>query len=167
MVGVVIMKYGGVFKMRGIILTSIASVVIATAWFGFSGNNTKALESTNVKNNEDVVATALDENLEDNGTISDGIRNTSMILNASLENTSSFSDVKGIENIETYMNGAIELAEKRNATQSIKDRLNLSNQLIQDAILEQDLNKLHKADKILFNLDLEFNGEVLPPQNRN
>lgn len=89
-----------------------------------------------------------------------------MILNASLENTSSFSDVKGrIENIETYMNGVIELAEKRNASQSIKDRLNLSNQLIQDAISEQDLNKLHKADKILLNLDLEFNSEVLPPQS--
>lgn len=147
--------------MKKILVTVFASVVIATAWFGFGGNNNEALEPNIVKNNEEVVSTALDENLEDNGTISDGIHNTSMILNSSLEHVSSFSEIKGIENIENYMNGVIQLAEERNAAQLIKDRLNQSSQLIQQAISEQDINKLHKADKILLDLDLEFNEGVL------
>jgi hypothetical protein len=147
--------------MKNILVAGFATVFIATAWFGFGGNNSEALEPNNYKNNEDVVVTALDENLRDNGTISDGIHNTSMILNASLEHASSFSEIKGIENIENYMNGTIELAEERNAAQLIKDRLNQSSQLIQQAILEQDINKLHKADKILLDLDLEFNEGVL------
>ncbi|WP_147533274.1 hypothetical protein [Bacillus marasmi] len=146
--------------MKKVLVTGFASVVIATAWFGTGGKNSEALESNNVKNNKVVVFTALDENLKDNGTISDGIHNTSMILNDSLEHASSFSEIKGIENIEIYMNGVIELAEERNAAQLIKDRLNQSNQLIQQAISEQDINKLHQADKILLDLDLEFNEGV-------
>ncbi|NMD72220.1 hypothetical protein HHO41_18270 [Bacillus sp. DNRA2] len=146
--------------MKKVLVTGFASVVIATAWFGIGGKNSEALESNNVKNNEEVVFTALDENLKDNGTISDGIHNTSMILNSSLEHVSSFSEIKGIENIEKYMNGVIELAEERNAAQLIKDRLNQPNQLIQQAISEQDINKLHEANKILLDLDLEFNEGV-------
>lgn len=145
--------------MKKVLVIGFVSVVIASAWFGFGGNS-EALEPNNVKNNEEVIFTALDENLKDNGTISDGIHNTSMILNASLEQASSFSEIKGIENIEIYMNGVIKLAEERNAAQLIKDRLNQSNQLIQQAISGQDINKLHQADKILLDLDLEFNEGV-------
>lgn len=147
--------------MKKIIVTGIASLIITTAWFGFGGNNSKALESNNVKSNEELVFTALDENLKDNGTISDGIHSTSTFLNTSLEHASSFSEVKAIETIEIYLNGVIELAKERNAAQSIKDRLYQSSQLIQQAISEQDINGLHKANKILLDLDQEFNEEVL------
>jgi hypothetical protein len=147
--------------MKKILIIGFASVVIVTALFGFGGNKSESLEPTNVKNNEKVVFTATDENLKDNGTISDGIHYTSTMLNASLENVSSFSEINGIETIENYMNGAIKLAEERNAALSIKNRLYQSSQLIQQAISEQDINKLHKADKILSDLDLEFNEGVI------
>ncbi len=99
--------------------------------------------------------------LQDNGTISDGIHNTSLFLSTSLEDSSDFSEVRGIETLKEYSRGAVQLAKEKNADKSIKEKLIRVEQLIQEAEANENITKLQEANEILMKLDLEFNKDVL------
>jgi hypothetical protein len=145
--------------MKKILCTCFAVVVAGTFLFG--GQSKLSKTTVSEVSNEPIIYTAADEDLQDNGTISDGINNTSLFLNDTLKGVSDFSDYRGIEVIKDYSNAAVRLAKKRNAGKSIIEKLIHAEQLIQEAAANEDISKLQEANKILMKLDLEFNKNVL------
>ncbi|KOP81326.1 hypothetical protein LIS82_06830 [Cytobacillus solani] len=91
--------------MKKILYLVFTFVVVGAIWFGGNSQLSK----------NQFVFTVADEDLQDNGTISDGIHNTSMFLSMLLEDSSEFSELRGLETLKGYSKGAVQLAEKRNA----------------------------------------------------
>lgn len=145
--------------MKKVLLTSVSVVVAGTVWFGVS--NQKPSEANAAEEaNAPLVLTAADEDLKYNGTISDAIHNISIFLDGAIVDASDFSEVQNIEVIEEYSNDAVKVAENRSAHPMVLDKLKQSDDLVQQAIADQDLSKLQKANQLLLCLDLEFNSEI-------
>ncbi|WP_102272178.1 hypothetical protein [Cytobacillus massiliigabonensis] len=137
--------------MKKILYLGFTFVVVGAIWFWGNSQLSK----------DPIVFTAADEDLQDNGTISDGIHNTSMFLSMLLEDSSDFSEIHGLETLKEYSKGAVQLAEKRNADKSIKEKLIQTEQLIHEAEVNKNITKLQEANEILKKLDIEFNKDVL------
>lgn len=147
------------FNMKKILLTSLSVVVAGTVWFGVS-NQKPSEANADEEVNEPLVLTVADENLEENGTISDAIHNASIFLDGAIATASNFSEVLNIEVVEEYSNDAVEVAENRSAHPKVLDKLKQSKELVQQAVADQDLSKLQKANQLLLGLDLEFNSDI-------
>ncbi|MFS0647562.1 hypothetical protein [Siminovitchia sp. 179-K 8D1 HS] len=144
-------------------VSSIAFVAIVITFAEWAGSVELPLSEREIAyiqaETEDIIYDADDEDLGANGTLSDGIHNTSSFLNHTLKDASDLSDVlRGIDVIKKYSAGALQLAEEKNAAQFIVEKLKKANQLIQEASSEKDLAKFEKANEILLKLDLNYNG---------
>jgi hypothetical protein len=147
--------------MKQLNLFLILLLLVLTGCSSETGAKSEKVEGTTVKSKElQVVYTAKDEDLNTNGTLSDGIHNTSIWLDALVGNVESFDEMGNTDPLMDYVKGANKLAEKVNASKEIKEVLNKVLKLTEQGLADKDITKLHQANDILINLDYNYNMEI-------
>ncbi|WP_312469593.1 hypothetical protein [Neobacillus sp.] len=148
--------------MKQLSLFLFLLLLILTGCSSVTGAKNVKVEEKTVKSKEpQVVYTAKDEDdIYANGTLSDGIHNTSIWLDALVANVDSFDEIGNTGPLMDYVKGANRLAEKVKASKKVKEALNKVLELTEQGITDKNITKLHQANDILINLDYNYNLEV-------
>lgn len=147
--------------MKQLSLFLILSLLVLSGCSSENGVKNVKVEEKTVKSKEpQAVYTAKDEDINVNGTLSDGIHNTSIWLDALVANGESFDEIGDTGPLMDYLKGANRLAEKVNASKEIKEVLNKVLELTEQGLADKDITKIHQANDILINLDYNYNLEV-------
>jgi len=146
--------------MKKLLVGLFSVAFVGLVWIGVNDKESE-VEAVDYENKKPIVYTANDEDIYDNGTLSDGIHNTSLWLDELVVNIQSFKEMKKTGPLMDYVKGAVGLAEKVNASKEIKGDLNIVLRLTEQGLAEEDISKLRQANEILLNLDYRYNFDVL------
>jgi hypothetical protein len=146
--------------MKKLLVGLFSVAFVGLVWIGFNDKESE-VDAVDSENKKPIVNTAKDEDIYNNGTLSDGIHNTSLWLDELVVNIQSFKEMKKPGPLMDYVKGAVGLAEKVNASKEIKGDLNKVLRLTEQGLAEEDISKLRQANEILLNLDYGYNFDVL------
>jgi hypothetical protein len=139
-------------------------MVAGLSWFSIHqlGKGEEVPSHTVVKQNP-IVHNISQEPVTGNGTLGDAIHNTQIFLDFVLEKgqVKTIDFQKNKESLSTvigYEQGAIEFADKVNASPKIKSTLKDALNKTKTAIVNQDYNSLYQVDQSLLQLNKSYNG---------